>query len=864
MRNLGFAHTVSSEVQHELDSGWEMACVPAATAADGGGVVTPEALTRAAVSWLPAQVPGTAASARRAAGHDVFRERHAFDAHDYWFRCRFHGPARAATSRVELRCEGLATLAELWLNGERVLESSSMFLPASCDVTERLQADNELYIRFRALDTHLAVKRPRPRWRTRLTDHQQLRFVRTSLLGRMPGWSPPVHAVGPFRPVRLYVRNAVDVCDVDLRAAVSNLAARVGQVSVRLALDTWPTAVSSAEFWVGETRAALGCSTSLDGQTIVSGELTLADVALWWPHTHGAQALYPVHVRVQLDTPDATEHVIALGNVGFRTLTLDSADGNFALQINGVPIFARGACWMTPDVVALPGHAVAYEAALLSARAAGMNMLRISGTTSYESDAFYRRCDELGILVWQDFMFANMDYPSDDVDFTRSVTSEARAFLQCTQARACLTVLCGGSEVEQQVAMLGLPRELWQGRLFYEVLPAVVAELRPDVPYWPSSPSGGALPFSPSSGVTHYYGVGAYLRPAFDARRAEVKFAAECLAFSNVPDEVTFRHFLADGQMPAHHPAWKERVSRDQGASWDFEDVREHYLRELFQVDPSTLRYTDLERYLALSRVVTGELMASTLTEWRRARSTCTGALVWFYRDLWPGAGLGLLDSTGRPKAAYYYVKRALGPECVFFSDEGLSGLSVHAINERARPLQAELQLTIHHDAQRSVVVTHSEPLDLPAHGQVELQLAALLPWFLDTTHAYRFGPPSHDLVVAQLVERATGRLLSDAFFFPQGLPQAEAQDLGLTCEFTNAPDGGLQLLLRSQRFAQSVFIDVPGYLPEDNYLHLAPNAARQIRLQASADAGPEARGRVHALNSRQVAKIDPPTRPSS
>jgi beta-mannosidase len=190
----------------------------------------------------------------------------------------------------------------------------------------------------------------------------------------------------------------------------------------------------------------------------------------------------------------------------------------------------------------------------------------------------------------------------------------------------------------------------------------------------------------------------------------------------------------------------------------------------------------------------------------------------------------------------------------VFFSDEGLNGLSLHVINERAEPLAARLQLTLHRDAHGSVVAAHEQSLALAPRAQQELQVSALLPWFIDTTYAYRFGPAPHDLVTARLSDGA-GNVVADAFYFPHGLPNAADADPGLTCEARRDADGTPVLTLRAERFAQSVFIDVPGYLPEDNYLHLPPKASRLIRLRGSAGAGTPS-GRITALNTRRDAKV--------
>src|SRR5438105_4168185 len=266
-----------------------------------------------------------------------------------------------------------------------------------------------------------------------------------------------------------------------------------------------------------------------------------------------------------------------------------------------------------------------------------MNMVRVGGTMVYESDDFYDLCDEKGILVWQDFMFANMDFPDDEA-FVASASHEVRQVLGRLRGRPSLALLCGSSEGEQQAAMWGAPRDSWSPRLFHDVIPKLITEAYPggnEVPYWPSSAHGGAFPHQASAGSTSYYGVGAYLRPLTDARLSEVRFASECLAFANIP---AARALPGGPAVRVHHPAWKARTPRDLGAGWDFDDVRDHYLGQYYGVDPAALRAVDHERYLALGRVVTGEVMADVFSEWRRARSVCRGGLIWFLRDLWTGA----------------------------------------------------------------------------------------------------------------------------------------------------------------------------------------------------------------------------------
>jgi beta-mannosidase len=369
----------------------------------------------------------------------------------------------------------------------------------------------------------------------------------------------------------------------------------------------------------------------------VGGDVEV-DVPSWWPHTHGTPHLEPCRLELRLGDEWIT---VDCGRVGFRDIRLDTAGGQVRFVVNGVPVFCRGACWTTLDILRLRADAGALRRALETARDSGANMLRVGGTMTYESEDFYRLCDELGILVWQDFMFANMDYPVGDPDFRAEVEAEARQVLARLHRHPCIAAYCGGSEVAQQAAMMGLPEKYWSNDFFLETLPRLCDEAQPGVAYFPSSPWGGALPFHVSEGIAHYYGVGAYRRPLADAKSAKVRFATECLGISNVPEQSTMGLVLEGTMPPPHHPRWKARVPRDNGSGYDFEDIRDHYLKALFGEDATDLRAQDVARYYALSRVVSGEVMSQTYGEWRAPSSGCGGALVWFYRDLWPGAGLG-------------------------------------------------------------------------------------------------------------------------------------------------------------------------------------------------------------------------------
>ena len=381
---------------------------------------------------------------------------------------------------------------------------------------------------------------------------------------------------------------------------------------------------------------------------------------------------------------------------------------------------------------------------------------------------------------------------------------------------------------EQQAAMMGLPASEWTQRFFDETLPALCALHHPGARYARSTPTGGPLPFSTAQGLTHYYGVGAYKRPLTDVRRADVTFTPECLGFSNVPELGHLERHFGVGAPAPHHPAWKAGVPRDNGAGWDFEDVRDHYVRDLFGVDPVHLRYADLERYHAVSRVVTGELMLRTYAEWRRPGSRCEGALVWFLKDLRPGAGWGILDSDNHPKACFWYLKRAWAPRAVLLTDEGLDGVDLHVHNESDDVLDGFVELELVHRGQGRV---YSQPVTLAPRTSRTLSGEALIGAFADLAYAYRFGPPRHEVVVARLV--VDGHTVHEDALFPVShtLPSVPTATLTASLE-AEAVAGLYRLTLTASSFLQAISLGGQGFEPEDDYFHLVAGRPRSVLVR--------------------------------
>jgi len=791
---------------------------------------------KSGLDWLPLPGPATAAAALRAAGESL--DGRDLDAEDWWFLASFD--AADLSCRRQLRVDGLATVADVWLNDELVLHSENMFHSHIVEVPQ-LRESNVLAIRCSSLRSLFAIRRPRPRWKVSRLKYPSQRWFRTTMLGRLKGWVPIPAAVGPWRPMLLLPASPVDVVGKRIEACCDETTDG-GRVEIDLEL-VGESASGPARVWVGEHSAPVTIHWQEEHGT-ASAIVELDVVERWWPHTHGEQPLYPVTLEIG-------EIRIDLGVVGFRTIDFDRTDDAFAAVINGVPAFLRGACWTPLDADMLANPRDRLRVALEAVKQANLNVLRLTGESVYPEELFYDLCDELGLLVWQDCMLAFAD-PPDDVDFADSLTVEVRQLAQRLTGHPCLAVLSGGNEIEQQAAAMGVHDEALPIPVLDELIPALLAQDLPHVTYLASTPTGGARALEPRVGVSHYYGVGGYLRPVEDIHQAGVRFAAECLAFAIPPEPSTVEQACGGAYRAGHEPAWKSAIHRDTTSSWDFEDVTEYYAERMFGVRLFEIRRTNPERYLDFCRAVAADLFDQVWSQWRSTGSSCAGAIVFQLRDWLPGAGLGLIDALDRPKSAWYVLRRVCAPQTVVVTDEGLNGLDAHVVNDSAGDLDCTVQIELFaNNGLRTDVVRL--PLHVPARGRRRLPLSAAFGGFRDLTYAYRFGPPTIDVVGVKLLN-AEGFEIACTTHLPEGRVRPLASDIGLRAAATQLGEQW-QVTVQSDSFGQWVALDVPGYQPDDSWFSLLPGEPRVVGLRAVGEDRPP-RGTVRAFNSERNCRI--------
>ncbi len=818
---------------HPVDDGWELATV--APGAQPAGR-----------DWIAIGHRTTVAGALRRIGRPIPDD---LDSLDHWFRVEI--PATPGDGRrATLELDGVATICEVRWNGEAVASSASMFSALTIDVTHSLRPRNVLELRCASLTAHLGTLTVRrARWKTRLVAEQRLRAVRTTMLGRIPSWCPSPAPVGPWRPVRLVLDDADAV-------AVRSVRARRGSDAVELEVDADTGSIAGGRAHVGPVHAELS-ATGTPGTWRC--EVPTVGLDRWWPHTHGVPARH--EVRVELTTADGRALEVGLGATGIRDVVVDRGpDGRgFTVLVEGTRIFCRGGSLMPIDVAEPDDDPDALRARLVLLRDAGLNMVRLSGVGVPASTVLLDLCDELGFLLWHDLPLANLDHPATP-ELIAAVTGEVHELAGRAALHASLAVVCGGSEIEQQAAMMGTSRAVWADLPLVDAAGAALAAVRPDLAWVRSSPTGGHLPFVCDEGPSHWFGVGAYRRPLSDARASGVRFASECLAVANVPSPRVVHELLGDAAAAPTDPRWKAAVPRDRGAGWDFDDVRDHYAGELLGVDVQELRWTDPARYLAVGRAVSAELMARVLAELRRSAGPCDGALVWFLNDLVPGAGWGVLDAHGMPKSALDGLTRSCAPIALLPVDEGLNGLDIWVVNDTPEAIGGTLEVASLRDG-RDHVARASQPVTVPARSDLRFRVDELYGRFTDPTCAYGFGPPAHDVVAARLLAD-DGTPIAHTSFVPAPIPLERTRHRDVRVDAVAAWDGQGRLTLEvsAQRFARCVSIDAGDWFAWPDHVDVAPGMPRRVELRPSRP-GAAAPRQVHlsALNGLAETSVAVP-----
>ncbi|GAA5950527.1 hypothetical protein JCM21900_001217 [Sporobolomyces salmonicolor] len=600
---------------------------------------------------------------------------------DWIYRCSFElWKAPTKGEQADLVFEGLDTFATVFVNGTKVLKADNMFLRYRVCLTDTLvPGTNTIYIVFHSAfrrgrqleEEHLGRDKHSPAWNG---DASRL-FVRKAGYNYGWDWGPVLMTAGPWRPVRLEMYSS-RIYDFWPRGFVSDTLEPVLKVHFKI-VDVSPSHLLNFSLLDSSRRnlTKLSITASDDGEHCWRFEQD--EVELWWPAGMGKQVLYTVKLDL-VDEKTGTVLDSTERQIGFRRVRVvqeplnDQPGTSFCFEINNTPIFSGGSNWIPLDSFLSNATPERYRQWLELLVEGHQNMVRVWGGGIYEDDAFYDTCDELGILVWQDFMFACGAYPAHP-DFLATVKEEAEANVVRLRTHACLAIFAGNNEDYQlaEAENLGYDpkdhdgdwtRTGFPAREIYErLIPSIVLE-HSDVFYSPGSPWGGSSTRDVTVGDIHQWDVwhGSQF-PYQDFGKLSGRFVSE-FGMEGAPDLRTIDYFL-DGDTSERFP--QSRTMDSHNKAGGFERRLAAYLSE-------NIRFAStIEGYAYATQFIQAEALANAFGSWRRLfkggieRAYCAGALVWQLNDVWPCTSWAICDYFLRPKPAYFAMKRALAPVAI-------------------------------------------------------------------------------------------------------------------------------------------------------------------------------------------------------
>ena len=834
-----------SPISLDLDGGWQIRLVPGQAQAKQH----PQA-----AAWLPARVPGTVQTDLVAAGlvPDPFVGSNEaaiqwVGLSDWQYRSRFRvDAATLARGHVELVFDGLDTLAEVRLNGKLLLEADNMFRRWRVDAKPLLKrGENLLEVTLRS-----PIKKIQP-WLAQqpyaLPGGYDSAFgdepagrLSSTYVRKAPyhfgwDWGPRIVTAGIWKSVRLEAWDAMRV--EGMHIAQQRVDARAAQLEAQIELQAGATGPLQVVLEVRGPDGAVVSRIERDavvdpGHNRIDLPLRIADPKRWFPFGYGAQDRYTFTATLR----DASGDAYAIQrSTGLRTVELrrekDQWGKSMEFVVNGIPIFAKGANLIPLDSFPTRVDESRTRGTLLDARDANMNMLRVWGGGHYQEDRFYELADELGIMIWQDFMFGGA-IPPYDVDFRENSRQEAIEQVKRLRDHPSIVMWCGNNEVQTGWQNWGDRVKFKQSidpeersriergmtTLFGGVFREVVATYEADVPYWATSPGtdfDGAADQS-DDGDMHYWQVwGGEAKPAEAYLDVDTRFLSE-YGLQSFPDMRTIRAFAGPQDMDPESPVMRAHQKFDSGKG---NQRLLLYIRREFG-EPK-----DFESFVYLSQLMQAEGIGLAASHLRASRPRTMGSLYWQLNDVWPGASWSSVDYYGRWKALNYHARRFYAPElAAALRKDGTTALSL--ISDRTAPLTARWRLRL---------------LDFDGKELSRRESTATLPP-LSSTRVGRFSDaqllgradPRRSFAVFELLDGE--RPLSRQLVFFDAARQLALPAARIRSEWKTDGDG-FALTVSSDTLARDVWLSF-GDLDvrvSDNAFDLLPGESQTVRVQGQA-----------------------------
>lgn len=823
--------------------------------------------------WLPATVPGHVHQdlVRVGAISDPFYRlgelgSQWIDNADWTYRTTFvvlpdQWAARGTYGRHFLQFGGLDTLARVYLNDTLIAETENAYIEHRFDVSETLrEGENSLRVEF---DSSMRVGTARAaaylgdgtseRGSQTYFNFGPRAFIRKPQYQWGWDWGPELVGAGITGTVELITIPHAEITDWHLRYEFTD------PITVQMTVQMTVTKYSPEPLTAGVALYAPGDNTPqaklpdapgtytvtlpIYGQKVApwnpTGQDVLRNLPLSMKPKGDAQKRYLLNLRVWRTDPDPNaekEFVFHKGvTVGFKKVELiqepdsDGAGSGLKFRVNGFDTFIRGANWIpdSPFPTAVTREQLRHKLTL--ARDAGFNMLRIWGGGLYESEEFYNLCDELGLLVWQDFGFACSMYPDDLPEFVEAVRAEAVAAVKRIRHRACLALWCGGNENQE------LAEERWSGdlqatrffgdKLIHETLPSVLAELDPDTPYWANSPYSGVAGVPATSndyGDAHYWKVWHGLGDWIHYTANDCRFSSE-FGFAS----------------PCGFAAWEsctapsDRTPRSAVAQWH-DKTRKGYETYLGYIElhfPKIETWDDLVYYGQANQAMA---LSYGVEHWRRRKGRCWGTLFWQMNDCWPTQSWAVVDSAGEGKLAYYAAKRTFYKPVLVSLVHKEGNIEAHVINDTSLPVSGTLSVSFRSLNGATSNTTDTTSVEVAIEANATNPGALLTVPVSETTIENRL-----DLFVHAQLTSPDGIILGENILFLGEPKELNLSNPNLTINTEPGENNTVTITLQPESFAAFVHLRLDGLLSpnglvpqfSDNGFHVLPGEQKTVTI---------------------------------
>ncbi|XEC93614.1 glycoside hydrolase family 2 protein [Paenibacillus tarimensis] len=693
--------------------------------------------------WLPAKVPGCVHTDLLQNGRipDPFygtneRDLQWIDKKDWEYMCRFDvSEELLASSNLELVFDGLDTYADVFVNDKLVLSADNMFRIWKVDVKDHIQQQNNtIRIRFRS-----PIREDLPKLEklgyalpasNDQSEHGGVGDKRVSVFARKApyhygwDWGPRFVTSGIWREAKLEGWNCCRITDlfIEQKEVTADKAKLAGTVEIQSERNWTGTLKIAADGMEWQREVHL-----IGGTQSVQLELSIDNPKLWWSRGLGEPHMYTFKAELLEDGASVHRRSVRSGLRSVRLIReKDERGTSFYIELNGVPVFAKGANHIPNDSFVTEVTRERYLHEIATAAESNMNMLRVWGGGIYEADDFYELCDEYGILVWQDFMFACSMYPGDEA-FLRSVSAEAEDNVKRLRNHPSIVLWCGNNEIDtawshydedkgwgwKKEYPAEIRERIWADyeTIFHRLLPEVVNRLAPGMPYWPSSPMTGLTgdkeqhsSSSSTSGDIHYWGVWHAVEPIENYNIYVGRFMSE-YGFQSFPEYKTVRTYAeeSDLELESEVMSAHQRNPRGNGLIKEYMDM---YLPE-----PK-----DFPSFLYMSQILQAEAMKMAIEAHRRNKTYCMGTLYWQINDCWPVASWAGVDYLGRWKAMQYYAKRSFRDVMLSIDGTTEGVVDFHLVTDLLSPVSGTLHLKLL-DFNGAVLKELSQPVQMSANG---------------------------------------------------------------------------------------------------------------------------------------------------